>query len=293
MYSLGTLLSSLHFLCSLDDEPVSVSSFSKRQQYVYTEPKTVQHILVSATCIHAHQGYWYATEKGKKLCTTSSLFSSSLLEEVKQHLRYLLKESLLSLQPSWLKHVYKGRLECLQRIPNHQEKRDMALLLQELELLRETTEEAVLWWDELVQHFSPSDDEKTEIGKQGEELSRLYEQQRVGVLPHWESQFSNYSGYDLLSQISKDDDTKLYIEVKASSHNYVFYLTRGEWKKAQETTHYLFHFWHLRTKELYVFSPQDIASHVSINQGNGQWTVCEITLSNQKQQHFRACMLNK
>jgi len=292
MYSLGTLLSSLHFLRSLDDEPVSVSSFSKRQQYVYTEPKNVQKLLVSAAFIYAEQGYWYPTEKGRELVSDSSLFSSSLSEEVKKHLRYLLKQSLMSLQPSWLTHVYKGRLECLQRIPSQQEKRDMALLLQELELLRETTEEAVLWWNELIQHFSPSDEEKTEIGKQGEGLSRLYEQQRVGILPYWESQFSNYSGYDLLSQISKDDDNKLYIEVKASSHNYVFYLTRGEWKKAQETTHYLFHFWHLPTEELYVFSPQDMISHVPVNQGNGQWTVCEITLSEKEQEMFRICKVS-
>ncbi|MGG2066935.1 protein NO VEIN domain-containing protein [Bacillus sp. S14(2024)] len=163
----------------------------------------------------------------------------------------------------------------------------MAILLQELELLRETTDEAIEWWEELVCYFAPNDEMKKETGNQGEKLSREYEKERVGSYPHWESKFSSFSGYDLLSTVSYTNQEKLHIEVKSAQHSFVFYLTRGEWKKAQETVHYVFHFWHLAMGELYIFTPHDISHHVSVNQGNGEWTVCEIELSKEEQMTFR------
>lgn len=288
MYSLGSVLSCFQFLKSAQKEPISVKLFKKQTNYVYTTPEIVLSILEKNHYIVKSNELWYVTEKAKNYLIIQDLFKKPMTDELKEKIRLFLKENFIYNPPKWVKHVYKGRMECLQKISDGQEKKDMAQLLNEINLLRETTKGAVEWWDELVRVFSPNHENKTETGREGERLSIDYEKKRVGKEPKWEALFSNYSGYDLLSVVSKETNEDLHIEVKTSSNEFRFYLTRGEWEKALEKKNYLFHFWHLPTKKLYIFSPAEIKPHIPINQGEGEWTECVIPLKKEELERFFA-----
>ena len=59
-----------------------------------------------------------------------------------------------------------------------------------------------------------------------------------------------------------------------------FHLSRNEWERALETENHAFHLWAMypnRNPSLAVISPQDMQSHVPIDQGMGSWESVEIS----------------
>ncbi|NJD02813.1 MAG: DUF3883 domain-containing protein [Ruminiclostridium sp.] len=133
-----------------------------------------------------------------------------------------------------------------------------------------------MWWDDLfVKIYNEREAEKLLVGRYGEKLSVRYELKRTEQRPIWKSIDSNLAGYDLLSQVSKFNDNKLLIEVKASKYEYlhaVAHITRNEWETACLSTNYCFHLWLLSDEPQIAIIPfDDMKMHIPEDNGSGSW----------------------
>ena len=111
-----------------------------------------------------------------------------------------------------------------------------------------------------------------------------YEKLRTGVLPKWMAIESNLLGYDIESRKSRDDETKLLIEVKASGQSMEladFFITSNEWRVANSSKEYLFYLWHVneKKKSLAILSPHDVQPHVPEDRSMGEWITTRIPFS--------------
>ena len=78
--------------------------------------------------------------------------------------------------------------------------------------------DVIEWWDKLATATKGySEDIRLELGRKGEKLSIEFEKARTGLMPTWQAIDSNFSGYDILSQINSENPTPLRIEVKATN----------------------------------------------------------------------------
>lgn len=282
MYSIAILLSCLEFINTVNRRPQKLSVFVNRKTYMYTTPARILDNLNKAELINIKHNEIQLCTRSKKYITEIKDFSITLdNDNVKGLLKKLLKEFLISQRFAWLYYLYQGRYECLYKIKDFETKKSIVVTLNQLNLLKETNKEAILWWRDLEKAYNVDKDEKNKnIGRRGEELSRQYELRRVGILPYWESLFSNNSGYDLESIVSKNNKTDLKIEVKASERdNYTFILTRNEWETALENKNYIFHFWNLAKKKLLIFTLDKIKGYIPTDNINSKWIKCEIILT--------------
>ena len=291
MYSIAILLSCLEFLNKLNEEIQNYSIFLNKKTYMYTTPAIIVDNLKKASLINIEQNEIHLSNRSKKYITLTHANDFSITldnDNIKVLLRELLKEFLISQRFSWLYYLYQGRYECLSKIKNFETKRSMVITLNQLNLLKETDEKVICWWRDLEKAYLDKDEKNKNTGMIGEKLSREYELRRVGKLPYWESLFSNNSGYDLRSIISKDNKTQLKIEVKATEgENYTFFLTRNEWNTALKSKNYIFHFWTLANRELFIFTPNQIREYIPLDNNQSKWTECEIKLLKDDAEKFR------
>ena len=115
-----------------------------------------------------------------------------------------------------------------------------------------------------------------DVGRKGEKLSFEYETKRIGCYPKWIAIESNKLGYDIQSKLSKDIDSQLLIEVKASSdsaENAYFHVTINEWNVAEQADNYIFHIWLLEdgVPLLAKLDTEQIRKHIPSNNANGSW----------------------
>ena len=95
---------------------------------------------------------------------------------------------------------------------------------------------------------------------------------------------SNLAGYDIKSQMSKDNSGPLLIEVKASTFalgQAEFHITSHEWNVALTSRAYVFHLWCLfgNKKMLAIISPSDVMPYIPTNNLEGQWESANIPFS--------------
>lgn len=145
----------------------------------------------------------------------------------------------------------------------------------------------VTWWDRLAQAArATSNDRLLEQGREAERLSLQYEIDRLrslklDLLPKWIAIEDNSAGYDIRSyDHGITAPVSRLIEVKSSTRNPPrMILTRNEWETAAKYGDtFVFHIWALPAEKLQERTVADIAAHIPIDQGYGNWSQVEIEL---------------
>lgn len=267
MFSKGVIISSFHLLHTIRNQRISYRNFQQEKGYLLTLPFIALDFLSKANWITLSQNQWNLTKK-------SEFYSMRSINQ--SRLRTFLKESILTIQPDWAFYLYKGRREFFNSPLPKKEKEDLLSLFHYLDLIEKNDFQTNQWWDELAIFFTPDNANQVAQGRIGERLSFEYEWERTGKKPHWESLYSNFSGYDILST---EKMKPLKIEVKTCLSTGSFYVSKREWEEAQKEENYLFHIWLLQpTYTLYCFSPSVLKPHVPISQKFSEWTEAKFSL---------------
>jgi len=146
-------------------------------------------------------------------------------------------------------------------------------------------DEAILWWDKIAtSYYLFRDEYNTRIGRVGEKLTMHYEQKRTNIKPKWKSIESDRLGYDILSRVSKKDQSSLCIEVKTSISKNLFKFTKNEKAllEIKESKGYRVYFWRLHSKdkaELTILKKEDLIKKFPKNSKAVNWERCEFNLN--------------
>jgi len=261
LFSKGVIVSSFHLLHTIRNQRISYRDFQQEKGYLFTLPFITLDFLSKAKWITLSQNKWELSQKSEFY---------SMHPANKSLLRTFLKESIMTIQPEWAFFLYKGRREFFNSSLSIREKEDLFSLFHYLDLIEKIDTETNKWWDELAAFFAPDETKKVEQGRLGERLSFEYEWSRTGKKPYWESLYSNFSGYDILST---NEHKSLKIEVKTCLSTCSFYVSKREWEEAQKNENYLFHIWLLNPSHtLYCLPPSVLKPHVPISHRFGTWT---------------------
>lgn len=195
-------------------------------------------------------------------------------------LRMQIEDFIEAVQPRWCKLIPHGRAQALGFMDA-----DSKQCFKEAGLMESPpSDNVVMWWDRLASKSrGRQKDILNEIGRRGERLSIVYEIARVGKAPKWQAIESNFDGYDLLSLVSKTDNSRLTIEVKASVQSIktaTLHITRNEWDFAKSGGIHRFHVWadvERVMPMLASLSTDDLEPHIPVNNGQGSWEGVEIS----------------
>lgn len=224
-------------------------------------------------------GWFSESESGLTLTTRGigllRLQTQGLLIDLK---RQMLTDYVLKCAPIWANRIPYGRCEATIFMTKDERAcfADAGLLSDHLDA------EIVDWWDTISSHVRMQTKQlKTGTGRLGERNTIKYEKSRTNIDPVWMSIDSNLVGYDIKSQVSKNDPGTLLIEVKASTFTLSraeFYVTSNEWNVAITSGAYVFHLWCLSDgkKMLAILSPDEILPYIPTNNLDGQWETVKI-----------------
>ena len=190
----------------------------------------------------------------------------------------ILKKFIFSTKPSYLYSLIHGLAEFKKSL-NEDEYQCFsdAGLLEELNLKNESI---CRWWDEVERlSWEESKSDNLDTGRIGEKKTLKFEENRLIKLgvkkkPYWEARNSNRSGYDILSYDKNNKEIfEIYLESKSTvNQNGYFYLTKGEWRKAEEKKDkfYIYH-WHVKSESPRIISYDELRKHIPKNRGKGIW----------------------
>lgn len=194
-----------------------------------------------------------------------------------ERLRFQLKDLITYFKPPWSKAILNGRKEFFNYVP-----RDISQCFEEADLFqKEPIDHIIDWWDELsIITRSNKSAALLKIGRFGEKITVIYEKNRTGLNPKWQSIESNYSGFDILSVNSANDLTPLQIEVKSTQMKMKeakIYITSNEWEQAESALSFKFYVWVINgPKQLAILSIEDIRKNIPTNLGVGKWETFSI-----------------
>lgn len=268
--SVGQLYSSTRLLDLVSISPLSPAEIRDAEATVLVAPMTdVLNLCTRCGWLELDgDGLLRNSSRGEWLRTTSSY---------QDCLRHQLRDVIVSLQPAWSKKLLHGRCEFSRYAPA-----DVVQCFADAGLLvASITETVVDWWDELAQLARGLRSAAlSAVGRKAERLTLAYELERTGSEPFWQSLESSFSGYDVLSISSQEDQTPLQIEVKASELRIKeawFHLTSHEWECAQQARAHRFHLWQLgKQQQLAIIRLEDIEHHICSNRGEGQWETLKV-----------------
>lgn len=210
------------------------------------------------------------TEKGHMIIAEDGMPENTIF-------RVMLSDYIVTFCPVWCYRIPYGRAEAALMMT-----KDERACFQEAGLLCEFPDDDVVkWWDSLSAIIRKNQDEnKNDCGRAGEKLSLYYEKRRTGIAPQWVSVDSNLLGYDVLSQISKNDFSKLLIETKASEmsmDNAYCHISINEWRTATTAKDYLFYFWLLGTSNMLAkINVSQLKPYIPTNNLAGEWESVKI-----------------
>lgn len=178
------------------------------------------------------------------------------------------------MRPSWAALAVQGRKAMLNYLDEN-----VLQCFKESGLIKGHAPDVVEWWDRLAANYrAPESFRKTEIGRKGEKLSCEYELSRTGEWPNWIALEQTEAGYDLVSQVSREDQRRLVIEVKTSTLDWEFakfFMSRNEWDilyNHHPNAHV--HLWWLKDEEQpknSTLNLDQLKEHVPQDTGNGKW----------------------
>ncbi|MBW8042592.1 MAG: DUF3883 domain-containing protein [Planctomycetes bacterium] len=266
MFSVGVLYSATRFLALLEKAPCTSDEFLNMSNtfYVASTPIVLETSL---------SGGWVRINSQKKMHPTSAGVTILEARTSPAALRLQLRDLIIAVDPPWTRLLTKGRMECIPGLSD-----DVGQIFVEAELLDGYEDEIVEWWVNLDKHLRlKRADYNVEVGRQGERLSIMYEQDRTGTEPVWQGLESNLSGFDVLSVRDKNNLYPLRIEVKASLEDLDeahFHLTRSEWDVATSGLGgYVLHLWLLNYQppRLFIVEHDEVQPHISVDRGKGKW----------------------
>ena len=202
------------------------------------------------------------TETGK---TINQLFDGETIS--KSLWRLILQNYITVCQPAWARRIPFGRREALLLMSEEE-----ARCFSEADLIYSYDEETIKWWDSFAEKERMKRNANTDdTRRKGERLTIEYEERRTGRTPEWCSVESNLSGYDVLSYNSRENTTKLLIEVKTSTRSLEqaeAIISRHEWDVAtmkNNIERYRFYFW--------LLDPVSDAHRLAVIQVNEMWAI--------------------
>ncbi|MBA9085988.1 hypothetical protein FHR92_002460 [Fontibacillus solani] len=232
---------------------------------------------------------WVEINPSGFLQVTGKGFEILEVQSITERLRIQLKHYIYTLKPSWSKVMHFGRTEALQHFPQ-----EIIQCFEEAELLGDYNldDSIILWWDTLGAFSRRGiEEKKNSIGRRGETLTLQYEEKRLGVTPLWKSFESNFVGFDILSRVSRQDNSNLSIEVKATtstSDSISFFITHNEWNVASLTENYLFYIWSLApTSTLYILTPDIVELSIPNIRGNGDWETVKVEYKKSELERYK------
>jgi hypothetical protein len=272
-FSVGILYSAHEFLRFIKSNPKTVSNFPESF-------KTFNNIAsIRAVFAVCQKCEWVTLDIEGYLVLTDR--AESILGDIsyEQILRIQLQHMVEAYKPSWIGLLTRGRSESLKYLSA-----DVIQCLREAGLTESYSDDVILWWDKIGKiSRRTGKDEKIDIGRRGEKMSLDFERKRTKREPRWQGFESNYSGYDVLSIVDRQNTDPLNIEVKTSNSKWedaTFYISRNEWTVAKLSANYLFYLWALVPKKtLYIVSVEEIEKHTPVNKGMGTWESVEIPFS--------------
>ena len=179
----------------------------------------------------------------------------------KEFLRFLLKQMIPKLHPlSYL--ILRGFDKFNSRIDI-----DEKQILKESDLLEFENKEISSWWLDLKKLLrSQENKKKQDLGEDGEEASKNFEEKRIknlGINNRVKriSFFDESKGYDIESWDLKDNKTiQIFIEVKNES----FIFKSGQWREAlSKKNSYFAHYWTEKCNKLRIIDYQELHEAVT------------------------------
>ncbi|MFB3105781.1 MAG: protein NO VEIN domain-containing protein, partial [Pseudomonadales bacterium] len=192
-------------------------------------------------------------------------------------LREQIRQQLTLEQPPWGATLLQGRQAFARYV-----QRDVLQCFEEAELLDSYDTGAVECCDEIAACYRAHRDALlTEIGRQGERLTLDYEEHRTNKRARWIAIEYTGAGYDVLSQVSREDPNPLFVEVKTSNQPWdraEVYLTYNEWEVLSVASHAVVHLWCINSNDNRhaVIPIQEIGQHVPEDRGDGRWQTVRI-----------------
>ncbi|MGJ4745453.1 DUF3883 domain-containing protein [Leptospira sp. SA-E8] len=200
--------------------------------------------------------------------------------EVYMEIRIILDTLIRHYKPLWMRNIPRGRRHLTTNAPP-----SAMQCFTQAKLMTGHEDGVIEWWDSISLFIREIRGEKLlETGRMGELMSFQHELKRLNedirspsLVPELVSLDDNTLGYDIRSFLSRDDISKLFIEVKASTQGYEFHLSRNEWNVCQKNkARYLLHHWILPQKKLNVYTPEVLEQHIPSDQGKGEWVSLKI-----------------
>ena len=192
--------------------------------------------------------------------------------------RIILTDYIKKVSPVWTKRIPYGRKEAFIFMS-----KDEQACFYEAGLMNDNPNiTEIEWWDNITNYIRSQDDmHKNEIGRKGELATIIYERNRTSYNPQWVSIDSNLAGYDIISCISREDKSKLLIEVKSSDisiSNAKFYISSHEWHTARNSENYVFYLWcfYDNKKRLAIIKPCTLLPYLPTNNETGEWQTVRI-----------------
>jgi Domain of unknown function (DUF3883) len=267
-FSVGILYSAQEFVSFIHETPVAAEEFRRHfKRFSVARPEDILEVVVKCNWADIHMdGHCRITAKGKNLLGGAP-------EKV---LRIQLYDVIDAEQPPWANKLQNGRNEAIRFFPD-----DVAQCFKEAGLLGSWSEEIINWWDRLAMAMrSRKLLINLNTGRLAESCSVKYETERTGVCPHWQSLESNFSGYDILSMVSKDDPSQRMIEVKGSTlkkKEAFCFITRNEWETAKLSKDYHFHLWCLAGPPFLIdVDKATVEQHIPVDNGEGVWETTKL-----------------
>jgi len=267
--NIGILYRTNDFLSFINNININEEEFHKSFQ-IFKSIKSIYIIDVSIKCkwIYTNsEGYMKPSDKGKKILDNKNDVLRLRLQ-IKDILKYYI--------PPWLTLIKRGRKELARNMtPNEKQCFINANLLEESDF------DTIKWWDEfIISAYEQEEQKNLKVGRYGEFLSLIYEEIRTGQKPKLISLDVNYAGYDILSQISKDDKTPLYIEVKCSKSPWnkaKFYLTRNEWEVFSMNQNSRIQLWSVNQEiNFNTINRDQLQINIPFDSGKGKWENVQI-----------------
>ena len=209
----------------------------------------------------------------------SRIFSSAFNEQ--ENFRVSLKNMIANQRPAWLRLAPSGRERFLNGLSI-----EIAQSFRIAALSRDMSNEVIAWWDEISSLARLSIDErKAELGRIAER--RSFEREKLllsdcDVVPIWVSVEDNGAGYDIKTwREDNSGGTKPhYIEVKSSSTSTRFFLSRGEWKFAEQNRDsWSLDFWLGDSPDALEFNYSHLVGLIPVDTFSSKWTNAEIDAS--------------
>lgn len=267
-FSVGILYSAQEFTTYALNNNLAVVDFETTfKRFSLARPEDILEVVTKCNWIDLQpDGFCRVTEKGKNMLKSSP----------EESLRMQICDLIFVDQPAWAAKIPNGREEAAKFFPP-----EVTQCFKEAGLLKSWDEEVVTWWDELaIATRSTKSTLALVTGRKAERLTMLHEKKRTGITPHWQSLDSNFSGYDILSQVDKHDSSPKKIEVKGtilSVKEAYFTLSRNEWETAENSNNYEIHLWCLKgDPRLIEITFDEVKTHIPTDNGQGKWETTRI-----------------